>query len=192
VKQLLDLNVEEARETLSNVNEKYPIVVTRDLSRAKQWLKEQARGSERYGIVVSSQAERLKPHAIFVKSPMNPVHWFLEGKEDVRSSYYLEDVATEFQVQGLELDWTCVTWDADFRHASRGWEHWSFRGERWEHINQPNRQSYLKNAYRVLLTRARQGMVIVIPPGDQEAWTRKPEFYNPTFEYLQEIGFKTI
>lgn len=192
VKQLLDLNVEEARETLSNVNEKYPIVVTRDLSRAKQWLKEQARGSERYGIVVSSQAERLKPHAIFVKSPMNPVHWFLEGKEDVRSSYYLEDVATEFQVQGLELDWTCVTWDADFRHANGGWEHWSFRGERWEHINQPQRQSYLKNAYRVLLTRARQGMVIVIPPGDQEDWTRKPEFYDPTFEYLQEIGLKTI
>jgi len=191
VKQLLDLNP-DARDTLSNVNERYPITITRNLSHAKRWLKEQARGSERYGIVVSSQAERLKSHAIFVKSPMNPIHWFLEGKEDVRSSYYLEDVATEFQVQGLELDWTCVTWDADFRHAKKGWEHWSFRGFRWQHINQPERQSYLKNAYRVLLTRARQGMVIVVPHGDSDDPTRKPEFYDQTFEYLQEIGFKTI
>jgi schlafen family protein len=192
VKQLLDLNLEEARDTLSNVNEKYPIVITRDLSLAKQWLKEQARGSERYGLVVSSQAERLKPQAIFVKSPMNPVHWFLEGKEDVRSSYYLEDVATEFQVQGLELDWTCVTWDADFRYAENGWEHRSFVGSSWNQIEKPERQNYLKNAYRVLLTRARQGMVIVVPPGDDEDATRKPEFYDPTFNYLQEIGFKTI
>ena len=192
IKQLLDLNPTEARNTLSNINHKYPILITRDLPQAKRWLKQQARGSERYGIVVSSQAERLRPHAIFVKSPMNPIHWFLEGKDDVRSSYFLEDVATEFQVQGLELDWTCVTWDADFRHTSQGWEHWSFRGERWQHINQPQRQSYLKNAYRVLLTRARQGMVIVVPHGDLEDLTRKPEFYDPTFEYLKELGFKTI
>ena len=192
VKQLLDLNPDEARDTLSSVHQQYPIVITRDLSHARQWLKKQARGSERYGIVVSSRAERLKRHAIFVKSPMNPIHWFLEGKEDVRSSYYLEDVATEFQVQGLELDWTCVTWDADFRRGDKGWEHWTFRGNDWQHINQLQLQSYLKNTYRVLLTRARQGMVIVVPHGDEEDVTRKPEFYDPTFEYLKEIGFRTI
>src|SRR5207248_3140887 len=158
------------------------IVLTRDLSIAKQWLKEKARGTERYGIIVSSQAERLKPHAIDVKSPMNPIHWFLDGKEDVRSSYYLEDVATEFHVQGLELDWACVTWDADFRHTKRGWQHRSFRCHRWTYIRQSDRQNYLTNAYRVLLTRARQGMVIVVPPGDMEDPTRKPEFYDPTFE----------
>lgn len=107
VKQLLDLDAKEARNTLFKVEKKYPIVITRDITKAKQWLKEQARGSERYGIVVSSNAERLKPHAIDVKSPMDPIHWFLDGKEDVRSSYYLEDVATEFAVQGLELDWAC-------------------------------------------------------------------------------------
>ena len=101
VKQILDFDIEEARCTYQKVKEKYPIVMTRDLSKAKQWLKKQARGSERYGIVVSSQAERLKPHAIDVKSPVDPIHWFLDGKEDVRSSYYLEDVATEFHVQGL-------------------------------------------------------------------------------------------
>jgi hypothetical protein len=192
VKQLLDLDIKEARDTLAKVEKKYPIVITRDVSKAKQWLKAQARGSERYGILVSSQAERLKPHAMDVESPMDPIHWFLDGKEDVRSSYYLEDVATEFDVQGLELDWACVTWDADFRHTKNGWKYMSFRGSRWNHIKKPERQTYLKNAYRVLLTRARQGMVIVVPVGDSEDPTRKAEFYDPTFEYLRIIGFREI
>jgi len=192
VKQTLDLNVDDATSTLKIINPNYPIVITRDLSKAKQWLKGRARGSERYGIVVSSQAERLKPECIFVKSPMDPVHWFLEDKEDVRSSYYLEDVATEFDVQGLELDWVCVTWDADFRFTKNGWQHWSFRGNRWQRINKPERQVYLKNAYRVLLTRARQGMVIVIPSGDKEDHTRPPSFYDSTFDYLKEIGFSEL
>ena len=192
VKQMLDLNENGARKALANVKEKYSIVITRDLLRAKQWLKRQARGSERYGIVVSSQAERLKPYAIDVRSPMDPIHWFLDGKDDVRSSYFLEDVATEFDVQGLELDWTCVTWDADFRYTANGWEHWSFSGARWNRINKPERRNYLKNAYRVLLTRARQGMVIVVPQGDVEDPTRKIEYYDSTFEYLREIGFNEI
>ncbi len=192
VKQLLDLNVDEARKTLANVKEKYPIVLTRDLTKAKKWLRSQARGSERYGIVVSSQAERLKPHALDVKTPMDPIHWFLDGKEDVRSSYYLEDVATEFAVQGLELDWSCVAWDADFRYSKKGWEHWSFCGESWNHIKKKERQNYLKNAYRVLLTRARQGMVMVVPQGDTEDKTRKRDYYDPTFEYLKDVGFAII
>jgi hypothetical protein len=192
VKQLLDCNIDEARTVLREVQDKYPIVITRDLTKAKHWLKGQARGSERYGIVVSSQAERLKPHAIDVKSPTDPIHWFLDGKEDVRSSYYLEDVATEFDIQGLELDWVCVTWDADFRYSPKGWGHWSFCGSRWNKIKKDERQFYLKNAYRVLLTRARQGMVIVVPSGDPEDPTRSPNFYDPTFEYLKEIGFHVI
>jgi hypothetical protein len=192
VKELLDLEAQNARQTLGDLNAKYPIVITRDLAKAKQWLRSQARGSERYGIVVSSQAERLKPHAIDVKTKVNPVHWFLHGKEDVRSSYYLEDVATEFSIQGLELDWACVTWDADFRHAPEGWQHWSFSGARWNHIKKAERKTYLKNAYRVLMTRARQGMVIVVPPGDLDDPTRRPEFYDPTFEYLRDIGFQII
>lgn len=192
VKQLLDLEIHEAQKTLSNVSANYPIVLTRDLMRGKQWLRDQARGTERYGIVVSSQAERLKPHAIDVKSPMDPVHWFLDRPEDVRSSFYLEDVATEFDVQGLELDWTCVTWDADFRYSSNGWEHRSFCGDRWNRINKPQRQIYQKNAYRVLLTRARQGMVIVVPEGDPNDPTRRQEFYDPTYEYLKQIGFQSL
>ncbi len=192
VKQLLDIQPIEARSTLSKIETKYPIVITRDLHRAKKWLKENARGSERYGLLVSSQAERLKPDAIDVRYEIDPVHWFLDGKEDVRSSYYLEDAATEFQVQGLELDWSCVVWDADFRFSKKGWEHKSFRGSHWNNIKKEERKKYLKNAYRVLLTRARQGMVIVIPSGDMNDPTRNPEFYNSTYEYLKEVGLKEI
>jgi hypothetical protein len=191
VKQILDLNLEEAQDTLGKID-KYPIVITRELLKAKNWLKKQARGSERYGIVVSSQAERLKPHAIDVRTPMNPIHWFLNDRDDVRSSYYLEDVATEFHIQGLELDWVCVTWDADFRYTKEGWKHLSFRGNKWTNIRKEERKIYLKNAYRVLLTRARQGMVIVVPFGDSEDPTRNPKFYDKTYEYLQDIGFPEI
>lgn len=192
VKQILDLDLHGARETQKRVRENYPIVLTRDLTKAKKWLKSNARGTERYGIVASSQAERLKPHAIDVKSPVNPIHWFLDGKEDVRSSYYLEDIATEFHIQGLELDWSCVTWDADFRYTRDGWRHNSFRGCRWERIKKDDRQMYQKNAYRVLLTRARQGMVIFVPAGSDEDETRQPSYYDPTFDYLGRIGFQVL
>lgn len=192
VKQVLDHDRVNAIQTLKELADKYPIVITRDVSTAKTWLKAQARGTERYGIVVSSQAQRLKSHAIDVKSPMDPIHWFLDGKEDVRSSYYLEDVATEFHVQGLELDWACVVWDADFRYSEAGWQHLSFVGSRWNKIHKAERKTYLKNAYRVLLTRARQGMVIVVPHGSDEDHTRKPEYYDTTFEYLKNIGFKVL
>lgn len=192
VKELLDLELGTARETLRHVQERYPITLTRDLNTARRWLRGKARGSERYGIVVSSQAERLKPHALDVKTPVNPVHWFLNGKDDVRSSYYLEDVATEFHVQGLELDWTCVVWDADFRFTPEGWQHWSFRGNGWQRILAHERQKYLKNAYRVLLTRARQGMVVVVPRGDDEDPTRNPAYYDQTFDYLSRSGMSLI
>ncbi len=123
VKNILDIDIDEAKRNYQLVKEKYPRVRSRALSKAKKWLKEKARGTDWYVIVVLSQAQRLKPHAIDVKSPIDPIHWFLDGKEDVRSSYYLEDVATEFHVQGLELDWSCVTWDADFRYSQKEWEH---------------------------------------------------------------------
>lgn len=192
VKQLLDLQPQAAQATLQKIRGNYPIVLTRDLQKAKRWLRQQARGNERYGIMVSSQAYRLKPHAIDVRIPIDPVHWFLDEKEDVRSSYYLEDVATEFQVQGLELDWACITWDADFRYRKDGWQTFSFKGSRWQRILQDERKQYLKNAYRVLLTRARQGMVIVVPEGDAEDPTRSNAFYDDTYEYLKIIGFDVL
>jgi hypothetical protein len=192
VKSILDLEEEDAAQVLKQVLRRYPIVLTRDLQRAKAWLREHARGSERYGIVVSSEAQRLKPHAIDVRVNTDPVHWFLDGKEDVRSSYYLEDVATEFQVQGLELDWACVVWDADFRFSGSEWKHFSFVGDGWNQIKKSERQAYLKNAYRVLLTRARQGMAVVVPNGDDSDPTRDKNLYDPTFHYLRRLGIPTL
>ena len=181
VKLLLDRDEDAARRVLADLLPRYPIHVSRNLVDAKRWLKSQARGTERYGLIVSSRAQRLKPLAIDVRAPLDPVHWFLDNKDDVRSSYYLEDAATEFHVQGLELDWACVVWDADFRVTTNGWEHWSFVGDRWQRIRKLDRQAYLKNAYRVLLTRARQGMVIVVPEGDAEDRTREVQFFDATY-----------
>ncbi len=188
VKALLDCEVAEARSLLRDVEQRYPVVVTRDLHRAKQWIRKHARGSERFGLVASSQAQRLKPHAIDVRVKIDPVQWFLNDAEDTRSSYYLEDAATEFQIQGLELDWICVTWDADLRHTADGWSHNEFRGDRWVRIKKQERQRYLLNAYRVLLTRARQGMVIFVPRGAPTDRTRAPELYDETYGYLVSIG----
>ena len=133
----------------AEVTLRYPIVVTRDLARAKDWIRAHARGSEqlRPGRLVAGQ--RLKPHAIDVRVSVDPIHWFLDDPSDTRSSYYLEDAATEFQVQGLELDWACVTWDADLRLVEGGWRHHSFRGDVWTNVNKTDRQRYLLNAYRV-------------------------------------------
>jgi hypothetical protein len=188
VKALLDCNIASAQTLLREVNQRYPIAVTRDLARAKAWTRGHARGSERYGLVASSQAQRLKPHAIDVRVNVDPVQWFLNDRHDTRSSFYLEDAATEFQVQGLELDWVCVTWDADLRRHADSWRYHSFRGDAWTSIHKEDRKRYLLNAYRVLLTRARQGMVIFVPPGDESDPTRTPAFYNDTYEYLTGLG----
>jgi len=194
VKNVLDRDIEKAQHTLSLITDKYPIVLTRDIVKAKQWLKEKARGSERYGMVVSSKALRLRPFGIDVtyQLQMDPVKWFLNDKNDTRSSFYLEDVATEYKVQGLELDWSCVVWDGDLRYSLESWKTFSFIGSKWQHIHNPERKRYLINAYRVLLTRARQGMVIVVPEGNDEDHTRKKEYYDGTYNYLKNIGIKTI
>lgn len=192
VKAVLDCEVGRARELLGKVESKYPIVLTRDLTKAKEWVRSRARGSERIGMVASSAAHRLKPHAIDIRVNIDPVHWFLNGADDPRASTYLEDAATEFQVQGLELDWVCVTWDADLRFASRTWQCHSFVGSNWQRIRKVERQQYLKNAYRVLLTRARQGMAIFVPSGESTDHTRIPSFYDETFAYLSGIGLTVI
>ena len=191
VHKLLDRDIVGASEAYQTLD-KYPIVLTRSLDKAKRWLKEHARGTERYGMIVSSQAERLKPLAIDVRFKPDVVHWFLDDATDVRSSFYLEDVATEFDVQGLELDWSCVVWDGDFRYTPSGWTHHSFCGDKWQNINKPERKAFQKNAYRVLLTRARQGMVLVVPEGNPEDPTRNPTYYDSTYEYLKKIGIMVI
>jgi Uncharacterized conserved protein (DUF2075) len=192
VKALLDRDTKSAVELRKTIQENYPIFLTRDLSNAKNWLRANARGSERYGLVASSGAMRLKPHGVNVSSPIEPKNWFLNPKTDVRSSYYLEDVATEFDIQGLELDWTCVAWDADLRFSGTEWTLKSFRGTAWQDVKDLDAKRYLKNAYRVLLTRARQGMVLFVPQGDHLDPTRSPEFYDKTYEYLLSIGIEEL
>lgn len=192
VRLVLDLEVRAAAELQGEISVRYPILLTRSLDDAKSWVRARARGSERFGMVVSSQAQRLKPHAIDVRAAIDPVHWFLKPKDDVRSSQHLEDAATEFQVQGLELDWACVVWDADLRIEADHWSHHEFRGTRWIRIQKFERQRYLENAYRVLLTRARQGMVVVVPHGDPDDATRAPELYDPTFKFLRSAGIPLL
>ena len=192
VKALLDRETVEARDLLLRFRARYPIALTRDLARAKAWIHSRARGSERFGLVASSGAQRLKPHAVDVRVEVDPVHWFLNDRGDTRSSFYMEDAATEFQVQGLELDWVCVTWDADFRFAETNWSCHSFVSSKWQNMKKLDRRQYLRNAYRVLLTRARQGMVIFVPPGDPNDATRPPDFYDGTFGYLQGIGIPVL
>jgi hypothetical protein len=192
VKAVLDHDVATATELRGEIDPTYPLVLTRSVDKARIWLRERASGSQRYGLVVSSNAQRLRPFAVHAKAPVDPVHWWLKPKSDVRSSYYLEDVGTEFMVQGLELDWAGVVWDGDFRYSPKGWGHWNFKGKKWQRVKQLPNQGYLKNAYRVLLTRARQGMVIVVPEGDAGDPTRDAWFYDPTFEYLAGVGLKVI
>lgn len=191
VSQLLDNNSGEAAEILSELLPRYPIWVTRNLNEAKSWLLHAARGSERTGLIASSGAHRLRPEGIHIKSPIDTASWFLNDKSDVRSSYYLEDVATEFYVQGLEVDWAGVCWDCNLRNVDGHWKYCAFKGSKWQSINAKTRQLFLVNSYRVLLTRARQGMVIFVPDGDPNDPTRLPEFYNGTYQYLIDCGVPT-
>lgn len=192
VKALLDCEKDQAHKLFNQIADRYPIALTRDLKRAKQWIHFHARGSERFGMLASSKAQRLKPHAIDIRVDVDPIHWFLNEKEDTRSSYYMEDAATEFQVQGLELDWACVTWDGDLRMTDSGWSFHDFRGSRWINIGKEENKDYLRNAYRVLLTRARQGMVVFVPQGEPSDPTRSPSYYDSTFNYLKELGIPTL
>lgn len=192
VDALLNLQSAKATQLLETLKDKYPLVLTRDLATAKKWLREQCRGSQRCGILTSSGALRLKAVGLFVKNQIQVDHWFLDTRDDVRSSYQLEDVATEFDVQGLELDFALVAWDADFRHCANRWQIRAFHGTAWQTIRDEEKRRYRKNAYRVLLTRARQGMVLFVPNGDKDDATRLPEYYDGTYTYLKALGIPEL
>jgi hypothetical protein len=191
ISHLLNGDAEAARQAHEKL-ENYPIYLTRDLNTARRWLRDTARGSERYGLVASSGALRLRPEGIHIKAAIDPANWFLNDRSDVRSSFYLEEVASEFDVQGLELDFMGVCWDADWRYADDQWQAWSFKGTKWQKVNDDFRRLYLKNAYRVLLTRARQGMVIFVPQGDDADPTRLKSFYDETYVFLESCGLKPL
>ena len=195
VNSILSMKVDTAQSILKKLD-RYPIRLTRDLKKAKQWVKQNARPNERYGALASSKGQRLKPDALVLlpanSSETEVIPWFLGDKTNVNSSYYMEDVATEFQVQGLEIDWAVVAWDADLRYSANGWKQFQFRGSKWMNINKDEIRRYQINAYRVILTRARRGMVIYVPEGNNEDHTRKCEFYNSTYNYFKQIGIKEI
>ncbi|QVJ81396.1 Uncharacterized conserved protein [Prevotella sp. khp1] len=190
VHYLLEMDIERSKELLAKLTN-YPIVMTRSLSKAKQWLRDNARGSERYGLLASSQAKRIVPMGLALQDQKGKmeIQWFLKGVDDIRSSYFLENVMSEFKVQGLELDWAGFIWDADFRYNPNGWECYNFKGTNWTNSSE---KDYKINAYRVLLTRARQGMIIIIPPSDPDDFSRKEEYYQPTYKFLKSLGIKEI
>ena len=188
----MEININEAINIYSEIKNKYPLFITRDFNTAKKWLLDKARGSERSGIIASSGGRRLMANGIDVKSGVSIEDWFLNGKEDVRSSMFLESVATEFHIQGLEIDWTCVAWDGNLYFDGTKWRYQNFKGTKWQSINNSSNKKYLLNSYRVLLTRARQGMVIYVPFGSAEDHTRPGKYYDQTFEYFKSIGIKEI
>lgn len=192
VGDVLSHNADGAQEHFDAIKQRYPIVLTRNLASAREWVRSMARGSERYGLLASSKGLRLKAHGVFVESEINPVHYFLGSKDDARSCYFLEDTATEFHVQGLELDWSVVMWDGDLRVANRTWNLHEFKGMKWNKVHKADRQNYRVNAYRVLLTRARQGMVIVVPEGSNRDPSRHSDYYDPVFKSLRSLGIPTI
>ena len=192
VKSTLDIDLERSKDLYQKIKEKYPIKITRDLNEAKKWVREVSMGTQRYGMLASSGGLRLKPEGIFVKNKIDVTNWFLNDKRDVRSCYSLEDVITEFDVQGLEVDYALVAWDADLRMGQGEWEYKRFKGNKWTNINKWEDRQYLKNSYRVLLTRSRQGMVIYIPRGNDEDETRLRKFYDGTYNYLKNIGIDEI
>lgn len=192
VQYVLENEPEKAKEVFNSIKDNYPIFLTRNLTIAKNWLKHQSKGTERIGIVASSGGRRLRADGIDVKNEIEPENWFLNGKDDVRSSYYLEEIATEFDIQGLEIDFTCVAWDINLYHDNNEWNYQNFKGSKWQNINQDSVKNYLLNSYRVLLTRARQGMIIFVPNVDDTDVTRPKGFYDKTFDYFKQCGLITI
>ena len=193
IQEIINNDIEKSRTIyLEFIKNEYPIKITRDLGKARKWLNSKTKGSERSGIIASSGAIRLRPFGLNVKAKIDAPIWFLNDKNDIRSSYFLEEVATEFDIQGLELDWTCVAWDGDLFYDNQQWNYRKFKGTKWQNINNSNITSYLINSYRVLLTRARQGMIIYIPHGNDEDLTRPKFMYDGTYDFFINLGIQEI
>ena len=203
VHSLLTFDADAGHLYANVIGNRYPVYLTRDINKARAWLRHNAGGTSQTGILLSKVAARFKPQAVQVlaQGDENAVHWFLEDKNDVRSSNYLEEAATEIQVQGLELDFACVLWDADFRYENGHWGYYKFNGRTaWTPERNEESKKYMLNAYRVLLTRARQGLVICVPEGNSrlnpegypEDATRLPVFYDGTYKYLKSLGMAEL
>lgn len=192
VNAVIDNKQEEALRLSESIKLSYPLYITRNIETAKDWLRQKKSGERRIGLIASSGGLRLKPYGINVREEIDEALWFLNPEDDVRSSYYLEIVATEYKVQGLELDWVGICWDADLRRDHNSWDFKNFSGTEWKNVNTIEEQQFLINTYRVLLTRARKGIIVFVPYGDQRDVTRLPEFYMRVFTYLKSCGMIEI
>ncbi|HZW13773.1 MAG TPA: DUF2075 domain-containing protein [Noviherbaspirillum sp.] len=192
VHYVIENRPDRAAACYASFRERFPIFVTRDIQQARAWIKRHARANETKGVIASSGGSRLKPEGIFVKNKISAADWFLNEPDDVRSCHFLEDVATEFDIQGLELDWCLIGWDADYRYSGGAFEHWRFTGASWKQRTREEQRRFLENAYRVLLTRARQGMIIFVPRGDPQDLTRLPRYYDETYDYLIQCGLSAL
>lgn len=195
VDYLLNNEPLKAKTIYDSIKEKYPIFITRDINIAKEWAKKRVRGSQRCGVLACSSAQRLKPEGIYVPTEIDVKNWFLAPCKDIRSSNMMEIVASEFKVQGLEIDWAVVCWDADLRRKSdTEWDYYSFRGTKWVRRKKEEQKRYLVNSYRVLLTRARQGMILFVPKGvdEEEDVTRNSMFYDRIYDYLIKCGIRNL
>ncbi len=194
VNAVLDNKYLDARNIYTVLKDRYPLCVTRSLQKSKDWLKNKKQGNKKIGLIASSGAQRLKPLGLYVKEPINVPYWFFNTDDDIRSSDFLETVCTEFAIQGLEIDWTCVCWDLDLHMKNTNWAYSNFSGTKWKKVNPDNQneQKYILNTYRVLLTRAREGMIIFVPTGDENDATRPPKEYDKIFNYLKSCGIPEI
>ncbi|GAB1402150.1 DUF2075 domain-containing protein [Elusimicrobiota bacterium] len=192
IENIVNCKTQEAKNLFEDLKKQYPIFITRNLKEAKKWILSKAKGSERYGLIASSNAIRLRPEGIDVQNKIDTPCWFLNDNNDIRSSYFMELVASEFDIQGLELDWVICGWDINLRKKQNSWDFFNFKGTNWQHINKEEDQKYLLNSYRVLLTRARQGMVIFVPEGSSNDNTREPSYYDAIFNYLLRCGIPKL
>ncbi len=192
VNAVIENKPSKAKRLYPLIHDNFPILITRKLSTAKSWLNYFKQGNKRIGLIASSGGLRLRPYGINTKEEINVPYWFLNDEDDVRSSYYLEIVATEYKIQGLEIDRVGVCWDGDLRRKNEGWDYKNFVGSKWGNVNKKDDQRFLLNKYRVLLTRSREGMILWVPEGDKEDPTRSPEIYDPIFKYLKDCGVEEI
>ncbi|WP_110597925.1 DNA/RNA helicase domain-containing protein [Salinicola lusitanus] len=190
VSLVLGGNAPEAA-TLARELGDYPILVTRSIDLARKWLKVHARGERRFGLVASSGARRLRADGLGVTLNATDgsaiAQWYLNGREDVRSSFALEVPANEYTTQGLELDFVGLCWGGDLVWNGRTWAHRQFRGNSWANVN-GDRQRFITNSYRVLMTRGREGLVVWVPQGSTEDPTRKPQQFDETANFLLSCG----
>jgi hypothetical protein len=194
VNRVLDGDSEGAASL--RIAERFPILLSRDLDQTRMTLREQGIGANRYGLVGSSGAARLRAVGLEPNSTFHAdypwEHWYLGERTDVRSSFQCEVFATEFEIQGLELDWIGLCWGGDcIWNEEKGWLLRALRSgdqSRWSLIKNKDKLEFRKNAYRVLLTRARMGMVVFVPQGDAADPTNSPEEFDATADYLARCG----